>query len=92
MKATTESEYDWERDEAVDDWLFDKADESTNGKNVVCLLQPMKVKFSAQAEESIRDKPVEISESDKLLFNPCEDEQNQQWVMKTLLKYKQEDD
>ena len=28
---------------------------------------------------------TEVSESDSLLFNPCEDEQNQIWVMKTLL-------
>ena len=31
----------------------------------------------------------EITESDKLLFNPCEDELNQQWVFDTLLKQSQ---
>ena len=38
----------------------------------------------------IVDDPNMISESDKLLFNPCEDEINQQWVFDLLLKSKHE--
>ena len=50
----------------------------------VCLMHPMKVKFIPLAQENQNSET--ITESDKLLFNPCEDEQNQQWVMNTLLK------
>ena len=46
----------------------------------------MRVKFEP-ADDQTAEKHQGISESDQLLFNPCEDEQNQQWVVKTLLKH-----
>ena len=38
-------------------------------------MHPMKVKFAAQILEEA--DTAQAPESDKLLFNPCEDEQNQ---------------
>ena len=47
----------------------------------------MKVKFSPALPVVGQDgeKANEPSESDKLLFNPCEDELNKQWVYDMLL-------
>ena len=41
-----DDELDWEKDGAVDDWLSDVKPE-TNAKETPCLMQPMKVKFTA---------------------------------------------
>ena len=37
---------DWEKEGAIDDWLSDAKPE-TNVKDKACLMQPMKVKFTA---------------------------------------------
>ena len=78
--------FDWEKEDATDTWLDEIAE---NNKKVVSVLKPMKVRFDPRptdqpsADGETREKM--ISESDKLLFNPCEDELNQQWVYDQLL-------
>ena len=68
--------------EAVEDeWLTEDAPKGS-------LMTPTQMTFSATAEAG---QQLEPTESDSLLFNPCEDELNQMWVQKMLLNDKSDE-